>query len=643
MVIRTKTLGRIEDIFPIGTTDANGLWRTNPFAVLITGIFEDGDQSRTLLLVKDFNGASSGGDDIDADNDGVIDNPKWSGAVVDSVAVFDGGSMDRSYSESVLQAGFDSKNFIPGGASRIPNGTDTDSSSDWRRNDFSGLGLAGFPTGEPAAGEALNTPGAVNSANVPNSKKNPDGTCVSGLECIDEALSPTACAGANGFLNQINIATVVNISMQAIGVEVVYFDQLGSEQGRVSVAIGPNLKSDFIINDLGLKADTIGTVCVSVDTDEDGLWLGGITIYKPDIRNGFPAFGEAFDFALYYPFTNPLKGTFTAPVNTFHLGTNPQAVVANWLSIADAPVNDGKGISGQITFYDQFGTQTSSIPLALPDGGRADFAGHTGLTGSDNIDKVGMVRFVPDSSDNGYYATLSRYFYDCSIGVCDNMLAAFVIPNRPATDTNMFGAASTTNGEFSIIEINNVSDKSVTTEVEVYDANGNSLGSRSIPVSALGTHNEIVNSFQNSGYLDLNSVGTSRVKSTLNSPVSANSLFYRLNSFGVLEYAYAAPMVGSPGMGQVSEFNSFIQHSNVGEVSNTSDNEITVNIAVLSFDQQNLLNQNLILPPKGASRIPFQVPVDTFGTVILSSDSSSFVFRNYVRRDGQYVLSFRGQ
>jgi hypothetical protein len=51
--------------------------------------------------------------------------------------------------------------YLPGGASRIPNGVDTDAVGDWVRNDYSGEGLPGF-VGTPEYGEAYNTPGLIN-------------------------------------------------------------------------------------------------------------------------------------------------------------------------------------------------------------------------------------------------------------------------------------------------------------------------------------------------------------------------------------------------------------------------------------------------------------------------------------------------
>ena len=146
--------GRIDRTFPVGTTDGGGFWTTSVGNLSI----ENG--SITLLLVEGFTG--SVGDDIDANDDGAIDFSPWT-RIVDDVAVADGGASDLTYSSVTLGPNYDGlSSFSPGGASRVPNGTDTDSTVDWVRNDFDGFGFIGFP-GSPVVGEAENTPGAVNS------------------------------------------------------------------------------------------------------------------------------------------------------------------------------------------------------------------------------------------------------------------------------------------------------------------------------------------------------------------------------------------------------------------------------------------------------------------------------------------------
>jgi predicted extracellular nuclease len=148
--------GVIDGVFDVGTTNADGYWTTD----FLNNEIENG--TITLLLVEGFTGAA--GDDLDTDDDGAPDSTPWS-AVLDGVAVTDGGADDRTYAAVVLAPGFDGIGFTPGGASRIPDSTDTDAIDDWVRNDFDGAGLPGF-AGDLEEGEALNTPGAENTTEL---------------------------------------------------------------------------------------------------------------------------------------------------------------------------------------------------------------------------------------------------------------------------------------------------------------------------------------------------------------------------------------------------------------------------------------------------------------------------------------------
>ncbi len=149
--------GTIDEVIPLGTTDASGLYLAN----LPANALENG--TVTLLLVKDFYGLLE--DDLDTNEDGVLDVTPWS-AVVDAVAVNDGGGSDLTYGTPVLTAYYDGLSYAPGGASRIPDGYDTDAATDWVRNDFDLAGIPGFD-GTIVEGEAYNTPGAPNMVYTP--------------------------------------------------------------------------------------------------------------------------------------------------------------------------------------------------------------------------------------------------------------------------------------------------------------------------------------------------------------------------------------------------------------------------------------------------------------------------------------------
>jgi len=147
--------GVIDAVWAVGTTNASGYWFTGYAGAVI----EDG--TLTLLLVGDFTGAV--GNDLDTNDDGTLDTAPWT-SVRDAVAVNDGGASDRTYGAPVLGPNYDGMGATaPGGASRLPNGTDTDAAADWMRNDYDLAGIPGY-TGTPLWGEAYNTPNAVNQA-----------------------------------------------------------------------------------------------------------------------------------------------------------------------------------------------------------------------------------------------------------------------------------------------------------------------------------------------------------------------------------------------------------------------------------------------------------------------------------------------
>lgn len=153
--------GLIDDeTFQIGTTDSNGYWWTG----YQNNVLENG--TVTYLLVDGYFGSLL--TDIDTNDDGIIDSPQWT-SILDGIGVYDGGGSDLNYTAVVLAAFFDGESFSPGGASRIPNGFDSDSISDWMRNDFDGAGIPALDPGTLGSqpGEVLNTPGTENVIPVP--------------------------------------------------------------------------------------------------------------------------------------------------------------------------------------------------------------------------------------------------------------------------------------------------------------------------------------------------------------------------------------------------------------------------------------------------------------------------------------------
>ncbi|QKJ20929.1 ExeM/NucH family extracellular endonuclease [Microbacterium hominis] len=149
--------GVVDAAFTFGAPDAEGRsW---------TGFRNNALENGTMTLLLVTGTAPTAGTDLDVDNDGVLDDG-FSFEIVDAVAISDNGAGDLTYGIPVLDPAFAGGAFAPGGASRFPDGTDTDTSADWVVNDFD---LAGIPmfTGTLVDGEAVNTPGTANALTLP--------------------------------------------------------------------------------------------------------------------------------------------------------------------------------------------------------------------------------------------------------------------------------------------------------------------------------------------------------------------------------------------------------------------------------------------------------------------------------------------
>lgn len=147
----SAAFGVINSVDQVGTTDGNGIWWTG----FLTNHYQN--DSPSFLLVKGFTG--NVGVDLDTNNDGVIDIEPWS-ELVDTIAVSHSSS-HKTYGSTILYSEYDGLPYAPGGASRIPDWHDTESITDWVRNDFDLAGIPDFD-GTPVFGEAYNTPGKLN-------------------------------------------------------------------------------------------------------------------------------------------------------------------------------------------------------------------------------------------------------------------------------------------------------------------------------------------------------------------------------------------------------------------------------------------------------------------------------------------------
>ncbi len=250
--------GIVQSVFPVGTTDADGYWWTG----FNSDEFEN--ESYTILLVDGWSG--SDGADLDVGDDGTLDSTPWT-SVLDSVAVLDGGANDHSYlSQTDLMPNFDGDSFPPGGASRIANGTDTDSVGDWTRNDWDGAGFPG-QTGTLSATEAVNTPGIENSTSLPPAAP----------PVLNEIVSDHTGADTEEFVEIFGDATADFSDYWILAID-------GAGQTDNAIQAGNTNAQGFWVSSLGADAlsdDTVtfllvetwsGSLGQDLDTNDDGTF-----------------------------------------------------------------------------------------------------------------------------------------------------------------------------------------------------------------------------------------------------------------------------------------------------------------------------------------------------------------------------------
>ena len=197
-------------------------------------------ENGTVSLVLVTGTIPSVNTDLDSDSDGVIDAAAGI-TVVDAVAVHDGGALDLTYGGTVLAGNYDGSSYVPGGASRIPDGTDTDSTADWVRNDFDLAGIPNF-AGTLVEGEAANTPGAVNVPWVDPGPPPGDADC--------------------------NAETVEIHAIQG--------------SGAASPVVGQTVRVEgIVVGDFQGEGGLSGYFLQSTSPDEDALTSEGVFVYAP--------------------------------------------------------------------------------------------------------------------------------------------------------------------------------------------------------------------------------------------------------------------------------------------------------------------------------------------------------------------------
>ncbi len=479
---------------------------------------------------------------------------------------------------------------------------------------------------------------------IPNCVEIEDGTNPCDPGSFTPKLKPSACAGANGFLSQVNIATITNHQSQPLRVTAIYRDLTGAIKDTRIVTVAPNVKLDLIVNEMGLEEDSYGSLCIFTNAVTDGAWSGGITLYKlrydESSISQFSEFGQ-FDFSLYYPFVNPKTGISSVSLNTNSLGTSGTGTVANWIRITDGNPEDNQALRGRLSFYNQVGAFVSSMLVDIPNGGRFDYAGHAIL----GENAVGLAIFTPAILGSSYFIETTRYLYEGTGAQSNNFYTAFTIPDRPATIEPISGFVELPPNQITITETVNVNPAPGKFSFNYLNSSGVSLLSTpELILPPRGSHHSIIyNSLLDASVLSSDNLAISQV-SSIDSPVSSISVNYVFNTHGELLYAFAPPLLQSAGKSQITEFNSFLGQKNRLFLFNSSDTEITALISIFGHTGNSINQFQRKLAPRTSLSEDLQLPKESYGIILVDSGNNfGLVVRNEVHKDGQFSIPFIGR
>lgn len=343
--------GTVDEVISFPAADASG----RSLATLANGALENGTVS--LLLITGT--APALGTDIDTNDDGVLDDGLGF-TVVDSVAVRDAAS-DLTYGGVTLEVAYDGHSFDPGGASRIPDGKDTNTASDWVRNDFDLAGYNGTP-GTPVLKEALNTPGAANAAVPPPPPI--EAGCDLETVTIGSVQGTGAASPRDG--DSLRLEGVVTGDFQVGGFDGFYIQDAGDGDAATSDGIfvfykdAPDVSVGDVVNVAGEVEEFSGlTELKAVDlevcatgqalpepieltlpaTEQQREALEGMYVTLPQQLT----IGETFDFARYGTISLTL-GRQYQPTGLYDAGSAEAKALAAKNAAESIGVDDGRGV-----------------------------------------------------------------------------------------------------------------------------------------------------------------------------------------------------------------------------------------------------------------------------------------------------------
>jgi hypothetical protein len=210
------------------------------------------------------------------------------------------------------------------------------------------------------------------------------------------------------------------------------------------------------------ELNSYGNVCSDVSGVHAGDLDGRMVYYlaRPNEDGSF-----SYDFALSFPFENGRTGRQYLPYNTMQRSMHfedADNLVANWIQVT----NQGTvSRTGELVFYDYYGTQVKREFMRIPPGGRQDVPAHDLGT---NV--LGLVEWIPENSLSPFSLKNVRYYYNNPYG--ENFFdTAYVVGGGPGVGVESVLPIDSFERS-TAIDISNTLAETVTANLAIYNQIG---------------------------------------------------------------------------------------------------------------------------------------------------------------------------
>jgi uncharacterized protein (DUF1800 family) len=428
----------------------------------------------------------------------------------------------------------------------------------------------------------------------------------------------------NGFLNQINILECDNSGLDPLNPVVRILSLEGKELSAIPMRIEASGTQHIILNDLVQIRDTYGTYKIELSNDE--MFKGSqlscrTTFYRPAVNQRL----KSFDFAYALPVRNPDSGERSGAFNSFNPSESAEPTY-NWLSLVNL---DKSLFSADIFLYDAAGSiiEKRAVENISP-ASRIDIP-----LGHDKGQVVGTYRIVPRDMNLNYQAFVIRYgAFGDSFRFAFPLQAVAGSCSGNLIQLSTMGSPNTANW----LEIVNLNPISIPVQIIIRDRGGNELQNSNISLPAFAQHHVFANAI-------IDPSGTGNVGSAQvlcedpSDKVLTQSLFYGRAGNLELSWAYASQDFGFSGVTKgsrlVTPINTFLGMSNWVKLANSSVG------ALASYSSFNNAGQELSrgeyqLHPNTTADLGIhgEVPPDTIGSTVISSDSNNSLFSGELLR-----------